>query len=143
MMWKEFELIAGYKVSFEDYNDYIEPMYMAVGDTVTKQEFVKMIDRSRFALPEPKELLKKVRKQARYLYAICGFKTDNESKKQMKKAADQYAELKYGIKPTDVNARCFFIYGNLKPGVSKCTYPKELVIGRDGLVLERVRLQRN
>lgn len=143
MMWKEFEQIAGYRVSHDDYCDFIEPMYMAVGDIVTKQEFVKMIDRHRFALPEPKTLLKEVRKQARYLYAICGVMTDDEIVEQMKEAANQYAEMKYGIDPMDADAHCFFIYGHLEPGVNGCAYPEELVIGKDGLVLEKVKLQRS
>ena len=29
MMKHEFEALAGYEVSFEDYNNVIEPMYMA------------------------------------------------------------------------------------------------------------------
>lgn len=45
----EFETIAGYEVSDYDYFEILEPMYMALPD-VTKQEFVKMIDKKRFEL---------------------------------------------------------------------------------------------
>lgn len=48
MMKYEFEELAGYEVSSDDYNNIIEPMYMAVD--VDKREFVKMIDKKRFAL---------------------------------------------------------------------------------------------
>lgn len=52
MMKHEFEALAGYEVSFDDYNKIIEPMYIAVD--VDKTEFVKMIDRSRFELKREK-----------------------------------------------------------------------------------------
>lgn len=46
MMKQEFEALAGYKVSTEDYNNIIEPMYMATD--LSKQEFVKTINRKAF-----------------------------------------------------------------------------------------------
>lgn len=55
MMKHEFEALAGYEVSWEDYTNIIEPMYMAIN--VDKEEFVKMIDKKRFAVirkPEEK-----------------------------------------------------------------------------------------
>lgn len=47
MMHEEFERIAGYEVTNEDYNEIIEPMYMALPN-ISKYEFVKMIDKKRF-----------------------------------------------------------------------------------------------
>ena len=46
MMKQEFEALAGYEVSTEDYNNIIEPMYMATN--LTKAEFVKTINRKAF-----------------------------------------------------------------------------------------------
>ncbi len=46
MMKQEFEALAGYEVSAEDYNNIIEPMYMATD--LSKQEFVKTINRKNF-----------------------------------------------------------------------------------------------
>ena len=46
MMKHEFEEIAGYEVSTEDYDNIIEPMYMATN--MSKQDFVKTINRKRF-----------------------------------------------------------------------------------------------
>ena len=43
MMKHEFEKLAGYEVSYEDYTKIIEPMYMATD--LSKAEFVKCIDR--------------------------------------------------------------------------------------------------
>lgn len=46
MMKQEFEKLAGYEVSAEDYKNVIEPMYMATN--LSKQEFVKSINRKAF-----------------------------------------------------------------------------------------------
>lgn len=48
MMKHEFEQIAGYEVSWEDYNNIIEPMYMATN--LSKEEFVKTLSKKRFAV---------------------------------------------------------------------------------------------
>ncbi len=145
MMWKEFERIAGYEVSREDYDNYIEPMYMAVGDGVTKAEFVKMVNKERFALPTPAYLLRQVRKEARHLATICGITTDYKSEERMHQKAHEYMERKYGINwGNDSKAFCYFLteyeYPTLKRG---CTYPVTLVIGRDGTEFERVKLQKS
>ena len=55
MMKHEFEALAGYEVSWEDYNNIIEPMYMATN--LPKDEFVKTLNKKRFAVvrkPEEK-----------------------------------------------------------------------------------------
>lgn len=48
MMKHEFEALAGYEVSTADYDKIIEPMYLAT--TLSKEEFVKVIDKKRFAI---------------------------------------------------------------------------------------------
>lgn len=53
MMKHEFEQIAGYEVSWEDYNNIIEPMYMATN--LSKAEFVKILDKKRFAVQKKVE----------------------------------------------------------------------------------------
>lgn len=57
MMQHEFEMIAGYRVSAEDYNNYIEPMYLAIPENISKYEFVKMINRKRFEYKRPAEVV--------------------------------------------------------------------------------------
>ena len=47
MMWEEFERIAGYEVTQEDYTQKIEPMYMATD--MSKQDFVKTLNKKTFA----------------------------------------------------------------------------------------------
>ena len=53
MMKHEFEAIAGYEVSTEDYNNIIEPMYMATN--LSKAEFVKTISKKRFAVTKKEQ----------------------------------------------------------------------------------------
>lgn len=53
MMKHEFEQIAGYEVSWEDYNTIIEPMYLAIPENISKQDFVKMLSRKRFEVKKP------------------------------------------------------------------------------------------
>lgn len=134
MMQKEFEEIAGYEVSFEDYNNIIEPMYMALPN-VTKQEFVKMIDKKRFALPTPSTLMREIKKEAKHLFDICGHCHDYDSERRMETAAHQYAKRKYGLDWTnDSKVYVFFLKEYELPTLQRgCTYPKTLVIGREGV----------
>ena len=53
MMKHEFETLAGYEVSTEDYEKIIEPMYLATN--LTKQEFVSAISKKRFAIVKKEE----------------------------------------------------------------------------------------
>ena len=57
MMWYEFMELAGYEVSYEDYHNIIEPMYLAVPETVSKMEFINMLDKKRFAVKHEKKPL--------------------------------------------------------------------------------------
>ena len=54
MMKIEFEALAGYEVSVSDYDNIIEPMYMAT--QLSKAEFVKVICKERFALKSREEI---------------------------------------------------------------------------------------
>lgn len=142
MMWKEFEEIAGYEVSFEDYDKIIEPMYMALTN-VSKQEFVKMIDKKRFALPTPAALMREVKKEAKHLYEICGHSLDYDSERRMEAAAKYYAKRKYGLDWThDSKVYVYFLKEYGWPTLQRgCTYPCTLVIGREGNgEYERVKL---
>ena len=60
MMHKEFELIAGIEVTYEDYTKIIEPMYMAAN--LSKQEFVKTLNLKFFKnrMPKPEKNIKKM-----------------------------------------------------------------------------------
>lgn len=63
MMKHEFEAIAGYEVSVSDYDNIIEPMYMAT--ELNKAEFVKVISKERFALKSREELIQEIPIQSR------------------------------------------------------------------------------
>ena len=82
MMYEEFVKIAGYKVSYEDYDNIIEPMYMSI--EVSKYDFVKMIDRKRFEVVEKTErqYINEIKKIAKVILEKCGccstFKEENK-----------------------------------------------------------------
>ena len=83
MMKHEFEAIAGYEVSEEDYRKIIEPMYMATD--LSKEEFVKVINKKRFAIKSKKELVCEMKKIAKHLKDTCDHFTDFEAKEQLEK----------------------------------------------------------
>lgn len=60
MMHKEFEQIAGIEVTYEDYTNIIEPMYMALN--LSKQEFVKTLNLKFFTdrMPKPEKNIKRM-----------------------------------------------------------------------------------
>jgi len=94
MMKHEFERIAGYEVSTEDYNNIIEPMYMATD--LSKEDFVKVIDKKRFALKPLKKIVKEMKECAESLKESCTHYTDSETKERLNSLALEYAERKYG-----------------------------------------------
>lgn len=59
MMKQEFEKLAGYEVSDWDYYHIIEPMYTNV--YLDKEEFIKTLNKKRFALPTSREIVKKLK----------------------------------------------------------------------------------
>ena len=81
MMKTEFEKIAGYEVSFDDYYNIIEPMYMATN--LNKQEFVKTLNKARFALKTKAELLNEIKKLAKQLKKTCDHYTDYETQEKL------------------------------------------------------------
>lgn len=120
MMKHEFEAIAGYEVSWEDYNTIIEPMYMAIPESISKQGFVKMIDKKRFALKPLDKIEKEMKKIAKHLKDTCNNYTDYEAIEKLKALAQEYTG-RIGAKGYHVNEQmlwsCFYpvsidIYGN-------------------------------
>lgn len=140
MMKHEFEALAGYEVSREDYYDIIEPMYMATD--LSKQDFVKCIDRKRFALPTKAEMLREMRKEAKHLCDICGRRCDFDSERRLESMAHEYLRRFYGIDwNKDSKAYAFFLKGYEYPEIERgCTFPKVLVLGRGDNEFERIAL---
>jgi len=122
-MWHEFEELAGYEVSEEDYRKIIEPMYMAT--SLNKTEFVKVIDRKRFALKTLEEMKSEMKEIAKYLKETCEHFTDYEAKEKLEKLAEEY---KNRIAPQGgflVNTRYTLEHlGNCRG----CSYPAEIEI---------------
>ena len=94
MMKHEFENIAGYEVSWDDYNKIIEPMYSATN--LSKEEFVKTLNKKRFALVPLKTLVKRMQKEAEHLKETCTHYTDYESKEKLDDIVKEYIDRKYG-----------------------------------------------
>lgn len=90
MMKHEFEAIAGYEVSVSDYDNIIEPMYMATN--LNKAEFVKVISKERFALKNREELIQEMKKIAEHLKQTCDHFTDYEAKEKLEALAEEYKE---------------------------------------------------
>lgn len=140
MMYDEFEKLAGYEVSYEDYTNIIEPMYMALPN-ISKQEFVKMLDKKAFALPTKNEMKKQMRKIAHHLFEICGHSVDHEAERELDALAKKYAKRFFGLNwSNDIKAYVYFNKGYEYAGQRGCSYPEELVIGRNYTDFERIVL---
>ena len=89
MMKEEFERIAGYEVSYNDYVNIIEPMYMATD--LNKVEFVKTINKKQFALKTRKQLLNEIKKIALEVENNCSTTGAYEESKQLYTKINEYA----------------------------------------------------
>lgn len=141
MMWHEFEQIAGYEVSYDDYKNIIEPMYMAIPEGISKAEFVKMINKKRFALPTKKEMINEMRDIAEIIQELCGHRSAYKEEEELNKLAKSYVKRFFGDLNTDSQLWMYFNkeyeYPELQRG---CTYPVKLRIGRDNYEYECIEL---
>lgn len=117
MMKHEFERIAGYEVSWTDYNNIIEPMYMATN--LTKEDFVKTLDKKRFALKPRSWYVKQMKEIAQHLKKTCEHYTDYEAVDKLKALADEWLARKQGY---GYNIDTRYTYEHLGNGRG-CTYP--------------------
>ena len=90
MMKEEFEKLAGYEVSTDDYFDIIEPMYLAV--ELDKKEFVATLNKKRFALPTKDVLVAQMRKLAQNLRQTCTHYTDYATREEFDQLVEKYQE---------------------------------------------------
>lgn len=134
MMQYEFEELAGYEVSTKDYNDIIEPMYMAVN--LSKAEFVKIIDKKRFALKTERQLVNMMKKEAAHLEAILGKWTDYESADRLNGLASEYVNRFYR------GFDWFFHKEYEYAGHRGCSYPSKLVIcsSKTGTIYKEIKI---
>ena len=130
MMKHEFEKLAGYEVTDEMYDKVIEPMYMSL--EVSKQEFVKMLNKKYFALPTQNECLNKLKAVARKIYEACGFRTTHDEEAELQELADEFAARFY-----DSEA-----YLNMEPTPSGCSFVRsiEIYCRRRNIEVETINL---
>lgn len=137
MMWKEFEEIAGYEVSYKTYTEIIEPMYNAVN--LDKRAFIKLLDKKALALPTKAEMKKSMRKVANKVFQNCGIKSFIEEFDEIEKTAQEYAKRFYGETSFALVCRDYAYCGIRQD--RGCTFPETVVIcDRDGNELDRVIL---
>lgn len=120
MMKQEFEALAGYEVSIDDYNKIIEPMYMSTN--LTKAEFVKTIDKKRFALKPLKTYIKEMKQIAKEIERRCTIDGAYDLTERLGELAQEYINRKYGTLAShyynnEMKFSCFYIkslviYGN-------------------------------
>lgn len=136
----EFEKIAGYEVSDNDYANIIEPMYMAT--KLSKSEFVKTLDKQRFALKTKKQIEARMKKIAKHLKEICGKYKDYEAETKLMELSREYARRFSGINAqTNGMDWINFVYEYECPELQRgCTYPKILVMGRGNNEINRIKL---
>lgn len=113
MMKHEFERLAGYEVSAEDYNKIIEPMYMATD--LSKEEFVKVVSKSRFAIKPLSRIERMMKKIAAHLEETCNHYTDYEAKEELEKLALEYKDR--------IGAKGYWISENMR---WSCFYPTKI-----------------
>lgn len=123
MMKYEFEALAGYEVSDADYNNIIEPMYMATN--LSKQDFVQTINKKRFALKPISKIVKEMKKVAQGLKDTCDHYTDYEAKARLEALVDEYMERKGYVIAGVKTAGYMF---NDEMTMQKCYYPKSVSI---------------
>ena len=118
MMWEEFEQLAGYEVTHEDYYNVIEPMYNAV--TLSKSEFIETLDRKRFDKNlKMKNLLKEIRKIAKERKENCEFFCNYEALHEMDELIEEYKGLRFpGLKVSH-----YLEMHHWKSLEHACTYP--------------------
>lgn len=136
MMHEEFEKLAGYEVSSKDYSMFIEPMYMALN--VSKEEFVKMIDKKRFALKPISSIIKSMKKLSAELKESCNHFTDFEKIEELENLVTEYLERKGWIGDWGKIA-CFTIE---TARYFQCNYPHEVIIysSKTFETMERIEL---
>lgn len=120
MMKEEFEKMAGYEVSFEDYNNIIEPMYMATN--LDKSEFVKVLDKKRFALKTGKQYVKEMKQIAQHLKKTCENYTDFEALEKLEVLAEEW-RVRIGAYGCNIDKRYTMEHLGYGRG---CSYPNKI-----------------
>ena len=121
MMYEEFMNMAGYEVSYSDYINIIEPMYMALD--LDKSDFIKCLNRKRFELEPLDKIHKRMIKLANQIKDTCAHYTDYEAYDQIEALAENYKNrlqaFNYQIETTEkLYNGCYH---------STCYYPCKII----------------
>ena len=82
-MWKEFEELAGYEVTYDTYTNILEPMYMAIPDSMTKQQFIKLLNRKAIEKRSVKAIVKDMKPIAEHMREVCDHYHDWDADKKL------------------------------------------------------------
>lgn len=136
MMKHEFEKLAGYEVSIEDYVNIIDPMYMATG--LNQKEFVQTINKKRFALKTRKQLVNEMKKIAAHLRDTCDHYTDYDAKDELENKIEEYIGRFYS---NNISWRTNLGYTGHEYGRG-CSFPTDVVLfhSESGKNIERFQL---
>ena len=124
MMKHEFEKLAGYEVTAEDYYNIIEPMYIACD--LDKLDFIQTLNKKRFALRSLKSVVNDMKKTAAAIKSNCTHFIDSENYKILDDLALEYMKrvngVSYRIEQTEL------LYNGCYH--STCYYPCKVIISK-------------
>lgn len=141
MMKHEFEELAGYEVTWDDYNNIIEPMYMAVN--MDKADFVKVISKERFALPTKEQMIRQMRKIAKHIYEHCGERCFYDEEQELEKLVRAYVRRFHGLNLDDIHDWYWIVTDKGYCGHRfswGCSFPAKVQIGRGSGFLAEIIL---
>ena len=122
MLKHEFEELAKIEVSYDDYKNIIEPMYMATN--LSKQDFINTLNLKRFALKSKKQLINELKKLAKNIEeACCNYTNDYEAEAKIESIIEELKER--------FNDNCY-ITADIKNG---CFYYDFIFIGNEKIYL--------
>lgn len=106
MTKQEFERLAGYEISDTDYRNIIEPMYMAT--SLNKREFIRCINKKRFAPLTEDELIAAMKKEARHIMEAGDCEhTDSASERRLERYAQECARRFWNATDTKIERADF------------------------------------
>lgn len=121
MLKHEFEEMAKIEVSYDDYKNIIEPMYMATN--LSKEDFINTLNLKRFALKSKKQLINELKKLAKNIEESCCNYTNYEAEAKIESIIEELKER--------FNDNCY-ITADIKNG---CFYYDYLFIGNEKIYL--------
>lgn len=121
MLKNEFEDLAKIEVSYEDYKNIIEPMYMATN--LSKQDFINTLNLKRFALKSKKQLINELKMLVKDIEETCCNYTNYEAIAKIESIIEELKER--------FNDNCY-ITADIKNG---CFYYDFVFIGNEKIYL--------